>query len=83
MSETKSYKYAKIVESLRDDPRNGYEAGSQIIVFGKDTDPDYNVLTEDGPRLITHELVKMIEAPQRLTEDEFTEYIQEEVLPLE
>ena len=78
-----TYKHAVIVESLRDDPRNDVEAGTQTVHFGRDADPDYNVLTDNGPKRITHEIVKQIEAPRPMTKAEFTEYIREQALPLE
>jgi len=77
------YKHAVIAESLRDDPRNEVDAGMQTIHFGRNPDPDYNVLTDDGPKRITHEIVEHIEAPRRMTKDEFKQYIQDEVLPLD
>ena len=76
------YKYAVIVESLRDDPRNDVEAGTQTIHFGRDPDPDYDVLTDDGPKRITHDVVERIEAPEQLSKHAFKEYIRDEVLPL-
>lgn len=77
------YKYAVIAESLRDDPRNDAEAGTQTIHFGSNPDPDYNVLTDDGVKRITHDIVERIEAPRKLTKDEFKQYIRDEVLPFE
>jgi len=77
------HKHAVIAESLRDDPRNDAEAGTQTIHFGSDPDPDYNVLTDDGVKRITHDIVERIEAPRELTKNEFKEYIRDEVLPLE
>jgi hypothetical protein len=32
---------------------------------------------------LTHEIVERIEAPRKLTKDEFKQYIRDEVLPLE
>lgn len=77
------YKFAVIAESLRDDPRNDVEAGTQTIHFGFDPDPDYDVLTDDGVKRITHETVERIEAPHRMSKSEFKQYIRDEVLPLE
>ena len=77
------YKYAVISESLRDDPRNEVEAGTQTIHFGRDPDPDYDVLTDNGPKRITHEIIERIEAPRKMAKDEFKQHIQNEVLPLE
>lgn len=78
-----TYKHAVIAESLRDDPRNDAPAGTQTIHFGSNPDPDYDVITDDGPKRITHEIVKKIEAPRRMNEREFTRYIRDQVLPLE
>lgn len=78
-----TYKYAKISESQRDDPRNDNPEGTRTIVFGKETDPDYTVLTEEKPIKITHEVIEMIEAPERLSRSDFTEYIRSKVLPLD
>ena len=78
-----TYKYAKVAESQRNDPRNDNPEGTRTLVFGKETDPDYTVLTEDKPIEITHEVIKTIEAPERLSREDFTEYIRSEVLPLD
>jgi hypothetical protein len=50
---------------------------------GFDPDPDYDVLTDDGVKRITHEVVERIEAPHRMAKSEFKQYIRDEVLPLE
>lgn len=76
------YKHAIIAESLRDDPANDCPAGTQTIHFGKNADPSYDVLTEGGPKRITHDIVERIEAPRKMTKAEFKKYIQDEVLPL-
>jgi len=73
------YKHAVIAESLRDDPRNDMKAGTQTIHYGKDPDPDYSVLTDEGVKRITHDIVDHIEAPRRMSKGEFSRYIQEEV----
>lgn len=78
-----TYEHAVIAESLRYDPRNDNDAGTQTVHFGPDPEPDYHVLTDDGPLLITHEIVERIDAPRAMTRDEFVDYIQEEVLPME
>jgi len=77
------YKHAIIAESLRDDPRNDVPEGTQTIHFGKNADPSYDVITDDGPKRITHDIVERIEAPRKMTQAEFKKYIQDEVLPLD
>lgn len=77
------YGVASIWESLRDDPRNDTPAGTQMLEFGCRPDPDYTVLTESGPKLITFEKVTDIELPSAMTKEEVKDYVQEEVLPLD
>jgi len=76
------YRHVSIVELLRDDPRNDMEKGDQWISFGPDS-ADYTVLTEDGPRKVTHETVRELYDSDGKTRDEWTEHIKEEVLPLD
>lgn len=77
------YKHAKIAESQREDPRNEIPEGTRTVVFGKDADPDYTVLTDDGPVRITFETIKEIEAPERMTKARWRTYLQREILPLD
>jgi hypothetical protein len=79
----KTYGAASIWESLRDDPRNDAPAGTQVLEFGFAPDPEYDVLTEDGPKRITYEKVCDIDLPGEMTKEEIKDYVQEEVLPLE
>jgi len=72
------YKYSRIAESQVDDPRNKIESGTLTVHLGKDTDPDYTVLCEEGIIEITHEIVEEYEAPEMMSEDELLEWTKEQ-----
>ena len=83
MSSDTEYSYASIWESLRDDPRNDVPAGTRTLQFGSRPDPDYEVMTEDNVKRITHEKVCDVDFPGEMTEEEIADYVVEEVLPLD
>ena len=71
------YGYVTVAESRVNDTRNDIPAGKQTLHAGKDVDPDYEVLVENGTQEITHKIVRTIELPERMPKAKAIKYVQQ------
>ena len=75
------YGYVTVAESRVEDPRNDIPAGTQTLRVGKDSDPDYTVMLDNGIQEIRHKIVERIQLPERMTKSDAIEYVRENHAP--